>query len=111
MAELMRLRRQAEQSLDAARTAGDEEAFFDYFKQLAILDEQIEFMPHLADRWVDQVAAGAVDLEEFGAACGDAMDMIVRAAARCHHTGDHLAVERAGDAIDALRQRLTTLLQ
>ena len=58
MAELMRRRRQAEQGLDAARNAGDEEAFRDYFKRIAIIDEQIEFMPHLADRWVDEVIAG-----------------------------------------------------
>ena len=35
MAELMRRRQQAEQGLDAARNAGDEEAFLDYFKRLA----------------------------------------------------------------------------
>ena len=58
MAELIRRRQQAEQGLDAARNAGDEEAFLDYFKRLAIIDDQIEFYPHLADRWVDEVIAG-----------------------------------------------------
>ena len=48
MAELIRRRQQAQQGLDAARTAGDEEAFLDYFKRVAILDDQIEFYPHLA---------------------------------------------------------------
>ena len=57
MAELMRRRQQAEQGLDAAQNAGDEE---------------------------------------------QRLDALAR--------GDHLAAERAGDAIDAIRQRLTVLL-
>ena len=51
MAELMRRRQLAEQGLDAARNAGDEEAFLDNFKRIAIINEQIGFMPHLVDRW------------------------------------------------------------
>ena len=47
MAEHNRRRQQAEQDLDAARAAGDEEAFLDWFKRLAILDDHIEFYPHL----------------------------------------------------------------
>src|SRR6476659_3796714 len=54
---VMRRRQQAEQGLDAARNAGDEE---------------------------------------------QRLDALAR--------GDHLAAERAGDAIDAIRQRLTVLL-
>jgi hypothetical protein len=55
MAELMRRRQLAERDLDAARKAGDEEAFLDNFKRIAIINEQIEFRPHLVDRWVDEV--------------------------------------------------------
>jgi len=50
--------------LDAARSAGDKEAFLDYFKRLAIFNEQIEFMPHLADRWVDEVIADCRDAHD-----------------------------------------------
>ncbi|WP_254019430.1 hypothetical protein [Mesorhizobium escarrei] len=110
MAELIRRRQQAQQGLDAARTAGDQEAFLDYFKRLAILDDQIESYPHVAARWVDQVAAGAVDLDEicdrlratFDLMAGHRLDAIAR--------GDHLAAERADDALEALRYRLATLL-
>ena len=110
MAELMRRRQQAEQGLNAARNAGDEEAFFDNFKRLAIIDDQIAFYPHLAARWVDQVAAGAVDLDDIHDRLQATIDMMARQQLEAITRGDHLAVERAGDAIDALRQRLTALL-
>ena len=58
MAELMRRRQLGRAGTWTPRgTAGDEEAFLDNFKRIAILDEQIEFMPHLADRWVDEAIA------------------------------------------------------
>ena len=62
----MRLRRkQAERDLDAARNAGDEEAFLDNFKRIAIINEQIEFRPHLVDRWVDEVIGDCRDLDDI----------------------------------------------
>ena len=109
MAELMRRRQQAEQGLDAARNAGDEEAFLDYFKRIAIIDEQIEFMPHLADRWVDEVIADCHDMDDIRDRLQATIDMMVRQRLDAITRGDHIAAERAGDALDALRNRLAQL--
>ena len=110
MAELNRRRQQAEQGLDAARAAGDEEAFHDCFKRLAILDDHIEFYPHLAGRWVDEVLKGAVDLDDIRARLRATMNLITRHRIDAITRGDHLAAERADDALDALRNRLAALL-
>ena len=110
MAELIRHRQQAQQGLDAARTAGDEEAFLDYFKRLAILDDHIEFYPHLAGRWVDEVLEGAIDLDDIRARLRATVDLMARHRLDAITRGDHLAAERADDAVDALRDRLTALL-
>ena len=104
MAELMRRRQQAERDLDAARNAGEEEAFLDNFKRIAIINEQIEFRPHLVDRWVDEVIADCGELERLQAT----IDMMVRQRLDTITGGDQIA-ERAGDALDALRNRLAQL--
>ena len=110
MAELIRRRQQAQQHLDAARTAGDEEAFLDCFKRLAILDDHIEFYPHLAARWVDQVIADCHDMDDIGDRLQATIDMMVRQQLDAIARGDHLVAERAVDAIDALKRRLAALL-
>ena len=109
MAELFRRRQQAQQGLDTARTAGDEEAFLDYFKRLAILDEHIEFYPHFAGRWVDEVLEGAVDLDDIRARLRSTANMIAQQRLDAIIRGDHLAAERADDALEALRDRLAAL--
>lgn len=108
MAELMRRRQLAERDLDAARNAGDEEAFLDNFKWIAILDEQIEFRPHLVDRWVDEVIADCRDLDDILERLQATIDMMVRQRLDIITGGDQIA-ERAGDALDALRNRLAQL--
>ena len=91
MAELMRRRQQAEQDLDAARNAGDEEAFLDNFKRIAIINEQIEFMPHLADRWVDEVIADCRDLDDILDRLQATIDMMVRQRLDAITGGDQIA--------------------
>jgi hypothetical protein len=108
MAELMRRRQLAERELDAARNAGDEEAFLDNFKRIAIINEQIEFRPHLVDRWVDEVIADCRDLDDILERLQATIDTMARQHAITR--GDHIAAERAGDALDALRNRLAALL-
>ena len=105
MAELIRRRKQAEQGLDAARTAGDEEAFLDYFKRLAILDDHIESYPHIAARWVDEVIEGAIDLDDIHARLRATMSLMRRQRLWALARSGHLAVERAGDALEALRDQ------
>ena len=108
MAELMRRRQLAERDLDAARNAGDEEAFLDNFKRIAIINEQIEFRPHLVDRWVDEVIADCRDLDDILERLQATIDMMVRQRLDTITGGDQIA-ERAGDALDALRNRLAQL--
>ncbi|MDQ0323626.1 2-methylisocitrate lyase-like PEP mutase family enzyme [Pararhizobium capsulatum DSM 1112] len=110
MAELLRRRQQAQQDLDAARNAGDQEAFLDYFKRLATLDDHIEFCPHLAGRWVDEVLEGAVDPDEICDRLRATFDLMAEHRLDAIARGDHLAAERADDALEALRRRLAALL-
>ena len=67
------------------------------------IDDQIEFYPHLADRWVDEVIADGVDLDDIRDRLQATMDMMVRQRLDAITRGDHLAAERAVDAIDALK--------
>ena len=110
MAALTRQKAQAEQGLDAARAAGDEEGFRDYFKRLAIHDDQIAFYPHLADRWVDEVIAGGGDLDAIRDRLQATMQMMMQWRLDALARRDHPAAERAVEAIDALKRRLAALL-
>ena len=110
MSELIRQKAQAEQDLAAARAAGDEEVFFDNFKRIAILDDQIAFMPHLADRWVEEVIADCHVMDDIRDRLRATLDMMARQRLSALARSDHLAAERAGDAIKALCDRLTSLM-
>ena len=61
-------------------------------------------------RWVDEVIAGAVDLDDIRARLRATMDLMARQRLDAITRGDHLAAERADDALEALRNRLAALL-
>ena len=65
-------------------------------------------MPYLVDRWVDEVIADCSDLDDILERLQATIDMMVRQRLDTITGGDQIA-ERAGDALDALRNRLALL--
>ncbi len=110
MAALTRQKAQAEQGLDAARAAGDEEGFRDYFKRVSIIDDQIQYLPHLLQRWVDAVIADCDGIDWIRDSLQATIAIVQRQRLDAITRGDYLAAERADDAVEALKARLVSLL-
>jgi hypothetical protein len=110
MAALTRQKAQAERDLDVARAAGDEEGFRDHFKRVSIIDDQIEHLPHLLQRWVDATIADCDGTDEIRDSLQATITIVQRRRLDAITRGDHLAAERADDAIEALKSRLVRLL-